>query len=298
MDGKSLGVITNPDADKINGIPFGPGIMEIRTLSKKEYDNYVKAEADLKLINRKLELFKLVHFNYRDYIFEKKFHFENYKKTNHMNAAIMEHIMININRRIINYLTSIKTFIDHSEYDLKNKYGKTSKQYNSFKNLQSQKYDSHFAYRFLIKLRNYVQHCGLPLGNINISSEMINNDPNNIDFKFNITINRDTILNNFNWKKLEPEIKKLPPLFPINSYLKTMNEDIAELTFHLFGNDIKNAVRSAEIIKDLIREIDKQGMPCILDTKNMTRKGGNVKIEEFSLHLIGIVDYLNKYDNS
>jgi len=72
-----------------------------------------------------------------------------------------------LNRRLSNLLSSIRLFLDHSEFAFKRKYGKKSEEVEAFKKYASEKYDSSFSYRFVYKLRNYVQHCGIPIGSAN-----------------------------------------------------------------------------------------------------------------------------------
>ena len=85
------------------------------------------------------------------------------------NLPELKYVSRNANRFLFNYLSSARTYLDHSEKYLKNKYGNNSIQFDSFKNYTSSLYDSFFEYRFIYKLRNYAQHCGLPINSITFS---------------------------------------------------------------------------------------------------------------------------------
>lgn len=61
-----------------------------------------------------------------------------------------------INRHLLNLLTVLRTFLDHSESELKRRYGRASDKVAWFKHICFTEYDNHFASRFLYKLRN---HC-------------------------------------------------------------------------------------------------------------------------------------------
>ena len=79
-------------------------------------------------------------------------------------APPTELLRIRIATTIVNYLTSMKMFLDHSELDLKRRDDKDSGV--RFKNWRidcSAEYDDYFAYRFLYRFRNYILHIGLPL---------------------------------------------------------------------------------------------------------------------------------------
>src|SRR5205823_3022484 len=68
-------------------------------------------------------------------------------------------IVLGLNRHLLNFLASIRAFLDHSETALIRRYGKGSAEFDAFRLAKAREYDEHFAYRFLYALRNYAQHC-------------------------------------------------------------------------------------------------------------------------------------------
>jgi hypothetical protein len=81
-------------------------------------------------------------------------------------------MILNLNRYIMNLLTAVRTFLDHTERNLTHRHGKDSEQFQAFKKATAEAYDSSFAYRFLYKLRNYVQHRGMPIGKMSINTQL------------------------------------------------------------------------------------------------------------------------------
>lgn len=63
---------------------------------------------------------------------------------------------------MFNWLLSLRAYLDHTETWLKRTFGKDSDQVQAFERETARQFDTHFAYRFFYKLRNFVQHCGLP----------------------------------------------------------------------------------------------------------------------------------------
>jgi len=61
---------------------------------------------------------------------------------------------IQINRQLVDLLCSMRTFLDHSEYNLKKRYG-SSLEFENFKTACSSAYDRGFSYRFIYRLRKY-----------------------------------------------------------------------------------------------------------------------------------------------
>ena len=75
----------------------------------------------------------------------------------------VQNVLVDLSRRLLNYLSAVRMFTDQSESTIKREFGSSSERFQRYKEYESELYDSSFAYRFLYKLRNYAQHLGLPL---------------------------------------------------------------------------------------------------------------------------------------
>lgn len=114
----------------------------------------------------------------------------------------LEKITLEMNRNVLNYLSSINAFIDHSQKFFSTKYGQKSDEFEKLDVKKSELYDKYFEYRFLYNLRNYTLHCGFSVCAISIVSE--NNQIKYIP-KF---IYEDLI--NFKWqKKVKEDLKNI-----------------------------------------------------------------------------------------
>jgi hypothetical protein len=67
-----------------------------------------------------------------------------------------------ININLLNLMMAARTFLDHMETFIKREFGKESEEIHIFDSLKSEEFDTKFSYKFMYKLRNYVQHCGMP----------------------------------------------------------------------------------------------------------------------------------------
>ena len=67
-----------------------------------------------------------------------------------------------VNRRIANFVTTARLYLDQVPHDFSKIYGRDSKHYKSFKQATSKEYDNVFGYRVMEALRNHVQHQSLP----------------------------------------------------------------------------------------------------------------------------------------
>lgn len=266
-------------------------------LTSTEYEKYKKAVSTLMDINKNLDLFKVVFYNFKDYELTLNHSFKQYIENPAMDWSRMDRTILELNRRISNYLSSVRIFLDHSEYTIKKTYGKKSSIVKEFKDTCSNAYDNNFSYRFLYKLRNYVQHCGMPLGSININSQVVNTNPTKVSHRLELQFDRDLLLKKFNWKKLEPEIKKLPSKFDINPHINAMNESIGDITYALIKNDLPDGIKCSEHLKKMILEAMEygkaEGTPCILDVNEINENDLNISMNWFPLHVIQWIDYFS-----
>jgi len=124
-----------------------------------------------------------------------------------------------LNRYIMNYLFSIRTFLDHWETRIKRKYNNNQEYIDLLKSATSHEYNNHMTYRIVYRLRNYVQHCEMPIAKV--TRKLNEND----EKELNVYLSRDRILSNFNeWKTEEiAYLKSLDEEFEILPYLKEMN---------------------------------------------------------------------------
>jgi len=107
----------------------------------------------------------------------------------------LENVTLEVNRNLLNYLTSQNTYLDHARFYLSRTFGKESQQLKSFDKKTTELFDNHFAYRFLYKMRNFTVHCGFSLCSITIRKST-----KNVTFipKFMISELKD----GFDWGKI------------------------------------------------------------------------------------------------
>ena len=86
-------------------------------------------------------------------------------------------IQVPIVASVVNFLTAMRMFLDQSEAELKRlDKADGGNRFPAWKKVCSSEYDDYFAYRFLYRFRNYVQHVGLPLSIWNISVSLRRSD--------------------------------------------------------------------------------------------------------------------------
>jgi len=120
---------------------------------------------------------------------------------------------IEANRHVLNVLTSFRMYLDHLETDIKRAFGADSRETESFQKACVHEYDSNPSYGFVYKLRNYTQHCGLPVAYVVLSGSR-ERLPNELaetrtaaftsehgHRSLVLSLDRDSLLKNFEWPR-------------------------------------------------------------------------------------------------
>lgn len=274
----------------------------IKKLNDAEYEEYDRAIECLAYFSSELQLFTIVNLNYKDYKNVLNQYFEDFTNLPSTHISQMEHINLNINRHIMNFLSSASIYLAHHETNLKKRNGKNSKKVKLFEETCSNAYDNHFSYRFIYKLRNYTQHFGVPVGEISFK-ESLATDSSDIHHYLEVKFNRDELLKYDKWgEKLKSEIQELPDTFEITPHITVMMKCIGKINFTLIEDDLPNLINSAEYVKQLITEIkDKTGTPYICRYEKLNGNKVKMHLEHIPFHLLNIIDNIrdeNSLDES
>src|SRR6266705_4309051 len=63
---------------------------------------------------------------------------------------------LNLDRRFVNLLSSFRLYLDQSDHNISQIFGKDSNELKSVKKFKFELYDAHFGYRLIESLRNHV----------------------------------------------------------------------------------------------------------------------------------------------
>lgn len=150
------------------------------------------------------------------------------------NTKELRLISRNSNRLLLNFLSSARTLIDHLETYLKRKYGKDSAEVLRFKTKTGEVFDLNFEYRFVYKLRNYAQHCGLPITQFKLNAHNTREGEHlKVEVLFQPLFNRDELLNKYKeWgpakSGLESQDESFPVMWTIGCYYECMEIIVKE----------------------------------------------------------------------
>lgn len=161
-----------------------------------------------------------------------------------------------LNTRILNYMMSVKTLLDHMETSINRRFGKDSTEFVEFKALTANEFDSNFSYRFMYKLRNFVQHCGMPPLSYTISKSL-DETSSTLSIELIVYFMRDELIRGFSkWGRLvKDDLTQMDESFPI---MPIFNEHINAIfkVYILFNEKyhITKALKAKEYIINFIGE--------------------------------------------
>ena len=160
------------------------------------------------------------------------------------------------NRLLLNYLSSYKTFVDHLQTYITRTYGgEGTPEYQEFKTITAVFYDNSFAYRFFYALRNYAQHCGVPVGRVKFDTRR---EPPNINYDFKVVFDRDGLLSTHQWKeKIREDLKSKDTEFELIPLLFEMTNNINEISRNLEITLSPKFIEAAKYLKGVFDHLPK-----------------------------------------
>jgi hypothetical protein len=133
------------------GIICGNHIKSVRELGLTEYEEYRQAVECLGNFMKDQELMVMVRRDYEEYENLLQPYAVEYLKGNASRLLPFDRLSFETNTRILNFLSSVRTFLDHTETSLKRRYGENSEKFSKFKQACSDAYDNNFSYKFIYR---------------------------------------------------------------------------------------------------------------------------------------------------
>jgi len=218
-----------------------------KQITEQEYDKYISNIDELNNYENLKRLFEILILNHNEFIeftmVKSKVLFDNSLSISGDKESYNQHYL-NLNRILLNYLSSFRTLLDHVETIIKRKYGKASNQTSQFQEQTSYLFDNYFAYRFMYKLRNYAQHCGLPIDEFSISATKISDNKFKTEYK--VDFDSVTLLSKFKeWGKVKNDLINIKTIsiFPILDEMKLTIDLLWNRVVLIFEHDIENAIK-------------------------------------------------------
>ncbi len=209
----------------------------IKEILSSDLELLNNAKASIFEFNREYQLIDYVNENYNSFLHELSTMVNDFNSNDHtLSPFIYDEFIRFINRNILNILTSMRTMTDHLETKVKRTYGEKSPEWSELKKQMSHAFDTEFSYSFASKLRNFVQHCGMPPIHFEFKNEFCTSE---LQSSVSLEFNRDKLLEGFTkWGTIvKPELQKQPEFFCVFTFLNSLVNTL----FGVFARFMKEA---------------------------------------------------------
>ena len=232
-------------------------------LSHEEYRQSSEAIQTLYDFDCQARFLTVVALNYQDYFRALDTRIPAYIQRGDKDpqqSVDMESISLELNRLLINYISSITLYLKRTEIYIQKKYGNESENLRKFNEFRHELYESSFSYRFVYFLRNYAQHAGLPIDHVTLTSTVSPNNSNMITHLLRVRILRDSLLKNYHYEtrnenSLKREISKQPSEIDLRPHLVGMMETVHKLNSQFILSELDTLKPSASILNNLLARL-------------------------------------------
>jgi hypothetical protein len=190
-------------------------------------------------------------------------------------SPIAVQLAADMNRALVNFLTAMRLYLDHTETRLKRRYGKSGAPTKSFERATSREFDAHAEYRILGKLRNYVQHCGLPISVSGVDSTLSSDVGVGVVHEIAFGTHVASLLETFDsWGKAKADLIAIGGLLRPHEMVTPVNECLFRVEDEVLAAETPLLLASAERIRDLVIGIQTNESVAVvarLETKSPTQ---------------------------
>jgi hypothetical protein len=159
---------------------------------------------------------------------------------------------------MVNWLTSMRLYLDHTETTVKRRFGKDSEEAERFKAATASAYDGRVGYRFCSRLRNYVQHCGEPLSRIELGAVV--DDRRGA----RLWLDRDELLESYDgWGPVRMDLEAMEPSFDPVPLVQDAMDGLKEVRGVVIRLLLDDAVARVAVLVSALERIDAAGIAGI-----------------------------------
>lgn len=210
---------------KVSGENINPQMK----ISQEDLERIDQAKHEIFEFNREYQLLDYVNENHNSFLRELQNKINgHYNSGEVLTPFIYDEFIRFINRSLLNLLTSMRTMTDHLEARVKRTYGSESEEWKILKRLLSHAFDNEFSYCFASKLRNFVQHVGMPPIHFSLDDKF---ESTHIECHVKLEFSRDELLNSYDsWGAVvKPRLQAQAEFFCVFEIIETLVNSLLDI---------------------------------------------------------------------
>lgn len=273
--------------------PHNRHIEVIKDIGQSEFIKFKSAMSVLKQFESDRRLLLICIRNLDEFVNFANNFYEQWREKELPGDFRLESIEVELNRLLLNLLSSIRTYLDHTGALLKHRFGVDSGELNEFNTVCSKHYDNCFEYRFMSALRNHSQHKEIPVQNVRLISKLDELSGVTI-YDMRISFSRDTLLKDTKIKQtLRNEIALLDEEIDLRPFIVKTMECIYDIDKHvvIHNSEAREAAQSILSIIEPLRNM--HGYPIVLEYEVQDDKDISNSPSIYSIPIGVAIDALN-----
>jgi hypothetical protein len=253
-------------------------IRRVRPLKDGEYEAYSPAAHLLYEAERSFHPIQMVDRNEEELHQELAKSLAEFSKQG-LEARSLNRFAFRANWRVVNYLASMRFFLDYTETRTKRRFGKTSSQAQLLKRACSDAFDGQFAYRFLYKLRNYAQHCGLPIGSLDVRGEPT---PSGVPAEPELTIyfSPQQLLEEYEeWGLVRQDLERMSAPLPVNPLITQMTAELHKIHKVAVQFEFPELKAAGQLVVGVLADaLGTSGVPALCEIRKRGKEEQDIEL--------------------
>jgi hypothetical protein len=179
------------------------------------------------------------------------------------------HAAYTITADVANWLTAFSLYLWHheKEYSRRSSSGESS-ELRRFKQACAASFDRSPEYRITYQLRNYVQHSGLPVRQVEITA--LGDGVTTFDQRIAFLLDRDELLRDGKWKKATADLQAMPPSFDVVPLVEATMLELRTVEREVLRIDLEAVVDAAPALREALAKLGEVvGLPRLLRIKKV-----------------------------
>src|SRR5450759_574709 len=256
---RKIALLTGPAGQtEADGRPIDQNMNCVKEFTDEEFGAYERAKDALQVFDEDRRLWNVVHMNYVDFEVFLRQVFERWVRgdpTLDIGQASME-----IDRRIVNYTSSFVAWLKHMKSRYIKRYKKDS---DRTKALLEVLESEDFPYRFVVKYRNHLLHCGQPISNLQLNTKVIDEQSTNMQFDMPVMLKKESLIEG---RGKKADIADWPEEIDVRSVLRDAMQWASDLNKNELKKDIAEIEDEVEYVLGLSKHWEGEvGNPCVLE---------------------------------
>jgi hypothetical protein len=228
-------------------------------LTEAEFKRYSEAAFPFARLTLRVA-WGIVERNYRELETRARFYGELFGERRPRGLVTPQHAAYSVMTDVANWLTGFSLYLWHRETEYRRRFGDDSPQLQRFKKVCARCYDNSRDYRITYQLRNYAQHCGLPVRRVEVVA--LGDGITNFGQRIGFVLDRDQLLREYDWKRVAADVSVMPPTFDVLPVIESTMDLLRTIEQEALRIDLEEVVRVAPTLREALKRLgESDGLP-------------------------------------